>query len=110
MSTSGQTAMTISAPEKNFEELWRTFHNRYPFFNIRGVDWDRQYEIYRPMVTETTSEIELFDVFCRMLGPLNDGHVKLTARLSGERKKRDFSPEKTPRFWQEFTPEQIKQL
>jgi hypothetical protein len=26
-------------PEKNFEEFWQTFNNRYPFFEVRNVDW-----------------------------------------------------------------------
>src|SRR5436190_19659661 len=43
-----------------------------------------------------------------MLGPLNDGHVGLTAKIGG--KKRHFTPEKTPRFWQEFTKKEIRQL
>jgi hypothetical protein len=35
-------------PELSFEKLWETFHNRYPFFELRNVDWKKQYEIYRP--------------------------------------------------------------
>ena len=31
----------IRDPEKNFEALWNTFHNRYPFFDVRNVDWKR---------------------------------------------------------------------
>lgn len=104
------TAMIISDPEKNFEDLWDTFHNRYPFFELRGVDWNKQYETYRPKVTRETSDDELFDIFCQMLDPLDDGHVELRAKISGERKKRYFSPEPKPRFWQEFTNRQIKQL
>jgi carboxyl-terminal processing protease len=96
-------------PEKNFEELWATFYKRYPFFETRNVDWQEQYERYRPRITGSTGEEELFDVICRMLEPLNDGHVNLTANIGG--KKRHFSPEKTPRFWQEFASEaQIQQL
>lgn len=102
--------MIIRDPEKNFEELWKTFHNRYPFFELRGVDWKRQYEIYRPKVTGETSDDELFGIFCQMLEPLDDGHVSLIAKTSGERKERYFSPEKKPGFWQEFTNRQIKQL
>ena len=108
------TPCTASAPirdtEKNFEELWKIFHNRYPFFKLRGVDWKKQYNTYRPKVTRQTSDDELFDIFCRMLAPLNDGHVELIAKASGDRKKRYFNPEKKPRFWQEFTRRQIKQL
>jgi hypothetical protein len=103
-------AMIIRNPEKNFEELWKTFHNRYPFFELRNVDWKKQYDTYRPEVTRETSNDELFDIFCQMLAPLHDGHVELIAKASGDRKKRYFNPEKKPRFWQEFTSREIKQL
>ena len=66
-------------PEKNFESLWQTFHNRYPFFELRNVDWKKQYDTYRPKVTIKTSADELFDILCEMLDPLDDGHVELEA-------------------------------
>src|SRR5688572_7134271 len=97
-------------PEKNFEEFWKTFNNRYPFFEVRNVDWKKQYETYRAKVTSETGDDELFEIFCQMLAPLNDGHVSLIAQTSDGRKRR-FTPEKKPRFWREFTTaEQIKQL
>jgi hypothetical protein len=102
--------MRIRDPERNFESLWKTFHNRYPFFELRNVDWKKQYDIYRPKVTTKTSEDELFDIFCEMLDPLDDGHVELEAKLSGDRKRRHFSPEKKPRFYREFAKREIKQL
>ena len=102
--------MMISDPEKNFEFLWKTFQNRYPFFDLRNVDWKKQYDIYRPKVTRKTSDDQLFDIFCQMLGPLNDGHVELKARASGARKARYFNPEKESRFRQNFTKREIKQL
>ncbi|MGA7310143.1 MAG: S41 family peptidase, partial [Pseudolabrys sp.] len=102
--------MIIRNPEKNFEALWKTFHNRYPFFELRNVDWKKQYDTYRPKVTRETSDDALFDIFCQMLAPLHDGHVELIAKASGDRKKRSFTPEKRPRFWQEFTSREIKQL
>jgi carboxyl-terminal processing protease len=100
----------IRNPEKNFEELWKTFHNRYPFFELRIVDWKKQYDIYRPEVTRETSDDELFAIFCRMLAPLHDGHVELIAKAREDRKKRYFNPEKKPRFWREFMSREIKQL
>jgi C-terminal processing protease CtpA/Prc len=102
--------MLIHDPEKNFEELWEIFDNRYPFFALRNVDWKKQYEIYRHKVTTETSDDELFDIFCEMLKPLNDGHVELVAKIGENGKKRYFNPEKTPRFWQEFTKQQISEL
>ena len=97
-------------PEKNFEELWGTFHRRYPFFELRNVDWRKQYDIYRPRVTSKTRNDELFDIFCQMLDPLNDGHVELKTKAGDKRKKRYFTAEKKPRFYREFTKPQIKKL
>ena len=102
--------MTDRDPERNFEELWKTFHDRYPFFELRNVDWRKQYDAYRPRVTHETSDDELFDIFCRMLDPLDDGHVELEAKASGDRKKRFFTAEKETRFSREFTSREIEQL
>jgi hypothetical protein len=103
-------AVIIRDPEKNFEELWQTFYDRYPFFELRNVDWKKQYDIYRPKVTSKTSDDELFDIFCQMLDPLDDGHVELKVKASGDRKSRFFNPEPKPRFYQEFTDAEIRQL
>jgi peptidase S41-like protein/tricorn protease-like protein len=102
--------MIIRDPERNFEDLWNTFNNRYPFFRLRKVNWKKQYDIYRPKVTAKTSDDELFDIFCQMLAPLHDGHVELKAKARRNRKKRYFNPELKPGFWQEFTKAEIKKL
>jgi carboxyl-terminal processing protease len=102
--------MIIRDPEVNFEELWKTFHERYPFFEVRGVDWKKQYEIFRPQVSQETTDDELFAVLCEMLRPLNDGHVKLKSKATEGQNKRYFTPEETPRFWQEFNESEIEQL
>jgi carboxyl-terminal processing protease len=99
-------------PEKNFEVLWQTFHDRYPFFELRNVDWQEQYDTYRPKITSETSDEALFDILCQMLGPLDDGHVELKAKnIKGhDREKRYFNPEPTPKFHREFADRKIKQL
>jgi hypothetical protein len=102
--------MKAGDPEKNFEELWEIFYDRYPYFELRHVDWKEQYEIYRPKVTSATSDDELFDIFCQMLDPLNDGHVELNVPATGNRKSRHFTPEKKTRFQQEFPDRQISKL
>jgi hypothetical protein len=100
--------MSSRDPEGSFEELWRTFRDRYPFFELRKVDWARQYEIFRPRVTSATSDAELFELLCQMLAPLNDGHVELQARLDGKRRR--FVAEEKPRFYREFSDADIKAL
>ena len=102
--------VSIRDPEKNFDVLWETFNKRYPFFHLRNVNWKKQRDTYRSRVTSKTSDDELFEIFCQMLDPLNDGHVELKAKASTNRKKRYFTPEKPPRFRQEFTTREIKQL
>ena len=93
-------------PEANFEELWQTFHKRYAFFELRGVDWKKQYETFRPKVTKTTTDKELFGIVCEMLAPLKDGHVNLKAR-GGHKGK--YNPEEEPQFYREFPSEQLVQ-
>jgi C-terminal processing protease CtpA/Prc len=61
-------------------------------------------------VTAKTSDDELFDILCQMLEPLNDGHVELEGKTGKDRKKRSYTAERKPRFYQEFTDRQIKQL
>ena len=97
----GVVGAELSGPEKNFEALWKTFHERYAFFKLRGVDWQKQYKTYRPKVTKDTTDVQLFTILCDMLKPLKDGHVNLKAKGLGAKKK-SFNSEDTPRFFKEF--------
>jgi len=96
--------------EELFDDLWQTFSDRYPFFELRNVDWNNQYKFYRQQVKKSTTEDELFDIFCALLAPLDDGHVELIAKARGNQKKRYFNPESKPRYWREFTKRERKQL
>lgn len=97
-------------PEKNFEALWKTFHKRYPFFRLHHVDWQKQYDTFRPRVTRKTSDDALFEILCEMIAPLDDGHIEFIAGKRDDGEKRYFTPESPPRFWQEFTRRDIKSL
>jgi carboxyl-terminal processing protease len=66
-------------PESVFENLWITFNEEYAPFEERNVDWQAQYNTFRPQINSNTTDSELFDVLSRMLGKLDDGHVSLTA-------------------------------
>ena len=46
----------VSDPVENFEQLWQAFEKRYAFFDVRGVDWKKQYDTYRPLVKGKTSD------------------------------------------------------
>ena len=100
LAATAQEVPAASQPEALFEELWTTFSERYAFFKLRGVDWKAQRDKYRPRVKADTTDDQLFDIFCQMLKPLNDGHVNLKARGT---KKRSFNAETEARFYQEFS-------
>lgn len=93
-------------PVENFEALWKVFNERYAFFDVRGVDWQKQKEVYRPQVTGDTTPEQLFGIMTQMTKPLNDGHVELKAKDLN----RHFIAEEKPGFWQEFNEVQIKEL
>ena len=98
----GAIGAELSKPEKNFEALWKTFHERYAFFKLRNVDWQKQYKTFRPKVNKDTTDEQLYAILCDMLKPLKDGHVNLKAKGLGAKKKKTFNPEDTPRFFKEF--------
>lgn len=66
-------------PEAIFENFWKTFDEEYAVFEERGLDWDDQYAAFRPSVTASTTDDELFAILTQMVVPLDDGHVTVTA-------------------------------
>jgi len=66
-------------PVRNFQVLWEEFDRHYALFGVKGVDWDRVYETYRPWVSAETSPRELFGIMSEMLSVLRDGHVTLVS-------------------------------
>ncbi|HEX5113160.1 MAG TPA: S41 family peptidase [Saprospiraceae bacterium] len=69
----------VNNPEAVFENLWKVFNEDYGPTKERNVNWDALYAAYRPQVTATTTDDELFSIISSMLGTLNDGHVNLIA-------------------------------
>lgn len=67
-----------SKPERNFEKFWGDFGKYYAHFESRKVDWYEQYRIYRPRVSQYTSEAELLLILQQMVEPLRDGHVSIS--------------------------------
>lgn len=72
-----QATQNADDPEVNFEVFWHNFNENYAFFDLRAINWDAQYEHYRPQVTAETSDAELFAILSDMVQPTQDGHVFL---------------------------------
>lgn len=84
--------LTEASSENSFETFWHFFNENYPFFEVRGMDWQSAYDTYRPMITDDTSEAELYTIIEEMISPLGDGHVSVNT-MSGS-----FSPMALPEW------------
>ncbi|MCM0613299.1 S41 family peptidase [Marinobacter sediminum] len=86
-------------PEYNFEIFWRTFHEQYALFELKGVAWDQAYETYRPQINANSSRETLFATMAAMLRPLKDGHIRLHTPSS------HYSAGAQPALYQRLTRE-----
>lgn len=64
-------------PVKNFDIFWTTFEEYCSLFSIIDVDWQAQYDLYRPQIDQNTSDSLLFVFMGNMIKELNDGHCFL---------------------------------
>lgn len=65
------------SPVAAFDAVWTDFHDYYGLFGAKGVDWEASYARYRPMVSESSTDEELYGVLVAMLAELDDAHVTL---------------------------------
>lgn len=72
-----------NSPKGNFDALWNIIDERYCFFphaeELFGLDWNSIYDKYHTEASNAADNSELFDVMCRMLRELRDGHVNITS-------------------------------
>ncbi len=67
--------------ESNFEILWNEFDKMYALFEVKGIDWSQRYSVYKPEITSSTSDIELFSIISDLLAELNDKHVFMSSEF-----------------------------
>lgn len=72
-----------NTPQGNFMALWTIMDEHYCFFDLKkellGVDWDEVKDRYAQSISDDMSDKSLFEVLCRMIGELRDGHVNLAS-------------------------------
>ena len=73
-------AQSSNAAIKSFEAFWKLFNKNYASFHEKGIDWQQTYNTFRPQITSTTTDHELFRVLTEMVRPLNDAHVGIKAK------------------------------
>ena len=68
-----------STPLTNFDVFWTTYKEHYPFFELKGVDWDAVRAEVRPKITDATTPEALFDLLAETIAPLEDVHTSISA-------------------------------
>lgn len=72
-----------SAPEL-FDHVWHSFNDYYAFFNEREVDWLAQYDLWRPTISEQSTDEELAEALIGLVSPIDDTHINLFFDDEGE--------------------------
>lgn len=68
-----------------FDSLWEDFDRNYSFFVLKGIDWEDSRARFRPQLSATSTESDLFAVLSNMLLELEDAHVRLQAPFGDAR-------------------------
>lgn len=74
-----------SDPHAIFDEAWTFADHYYSYFDLKGVDWDSVYHVYKPQVRSDMDDVELFDLLSEMFYGLEDGHVNLRSPFDRSR-------------------------
>ena len=59
----------------NFDRLWHAVNAAYPYFHMKGVDWQAVYDAYRPKVNAVKDDAAYAALVGEMLATLDDGHT-----------------------------------
>ena len=62
----------------NFDRLWRALRDYYPYFELKGVDWEDVYLRYRPLIEQAGDDDAYFNTIAAMLAELNDAHTMVS--------------------------------
>lgn len=68
-----------SNPMESFEYLWQECNEKYSYFELKNVDWDRVKAEYSAKIYQGMTEDSLFTVLGDMLRELRDDHANLFA-------------------------------
>jgi hypothetical protein len=66
-----------NTPVNNFDVFWQTFAENYNSFGRKHIDWVALRNRYRPLVSEDTSDKQLFKILRQMITPLGDAHAAI---------------------------------
>lgn len=59
---------------ESFEAFFKVFKENYALFDVKGIDWNKEYAYYSERINEKTTDDELFNIFQEILRKLDDKH------------------------------------
>lgn len=66
-------------PLTNFDYLWNEVDKKYSYFELKNIDWNATKNNYRSLLTNNSTDEELFEVLANMLNELRDDHTNLVS-------------------------------
>ncbi|MFN3952322.1 MAG: S41 family peptidase [Thermaurantimonas sp.] len=72
-------------PLVNFDYLWSEVDKKYSYFELKNINWNLVRDTLRPILSNQSTEFELFDVLAKMLNTLRDDHVNLVSPFNVSR-------------------------
>ena len=64
-------------PQAMFEEVWTNFDQLYPYFELKGVDWDSVLTVNINEISESNTEGRLLEIMSDITLSLRDVHVNV---------------------------------
>ena len=98
-----------NTPVNNFEEMWKGYNQWYGGFEVRNINWDSLYRVYRSQVHNDMSHAQLYTVFCKLITPLNDIHAFLQPTSNGLPRYESNEFFRTHKVQQDFSIDVVKQ-
>lgn len=91
---SSPNSETPSACHAIFGCIWKTFDEKYPNFESKGVDWYSMYRAINITITNETSEIELSKILKEVTLSLRDIHIpfEFSGDVTVYRKRQFYKP------------------
>ena len=65
----------VNNPINNFEIFWHDFDRHSGIIFPKKINWDSVYQVYRPQVSELTTDEELWTIFTQMIEVFDDEHT-----------------------------------
>lgn len=67
--------------EAMFDDLWNDYNQTYALFEVRNVDWNKQYDLCRPLISDKMNDKDFIEVLKKLLYPLDDSHVYIKSPI-----------------------------